>query len=134
MHITDSKLHTCMPPRCVCAYGTVKTLKINAHFAVLPAGAQSQHAHMFFHHLPPTSARNEHSADGNGRDAAGKLNDAASYTHARQELEGFAEDLPACVGGVQADVVFRSHVLSKRGPSEGQWRATACVSVRELVI
>ena len=99
-----------------------------ARFPVPPAKAQSQQSHMFFHHLPPTSARNDHSANGNGRNDAGKVNAAVpAYTHARQENGGFAEDLPACLGGVQADVVFRSHVYSQRGPAQGQWRATARV-------
>ena len=59
---------------------------------------------MFFHHLPPTSPRND-----------------AHVAAYMQDRQGFAEDLPTFVGGVQADVVFRSQVFSKWGPADGQF-------------
>lgn len=82
------------------------------------AKAKSEHSHMFFHHLPPTSTRDDHSTNMNVNGATEKGNPhVAAYT---QDRQGCAEGLPKCVGGVQADVVFRSQVFSKRGPADGQ--------------
>jgi hypothetical protein len=83
------------------------------------ANAQSAHSHMFFHHLPPTSPRNYQSTNANVNGATEKGNaHVAAYM---QDRQGFAEDLPTFVGGVQGDVVFRSQVFSKRGPADGQF-------------